>query len=251
LRHAFPEKIINIINGGVTGYGPIEQQAQLEKYIDIVNPDIIINELFINELSDINISKKSRLLDIGLINEKFYKKRFLSNALLPIELSSIINGFFESKSDDSYRYVKSLLPLYENNSYIYSDSVIAKLNTYLVEMNHLASEKNVFYMVMGVPGQIEVSQAKHISYYPYNESLTDTTKFNFNRPLKIFNELCLKNNIPYLDTKDFLKTHPSQPLYFEESWHWNKTGHKAIAELLTTYIKTKGLLTQSTMITSE
>jgi hypothetical protein len=62
-------------------------------------------------------------------------------------------------------------------------------------------------------------------------------------PLKIFHDLCMKNNIIYLDTKEYLKKQPSQPLYFEKSWHWNNAGHIAIAELLTNYIKNNEIST--------
>ena len=46
----------------------------------------------------------------------------------------------------------------------------------------------------------------------------------------------MKNGIKYVETKSFLKNHPIQPLYFEDSWHWNKDGHKAIAGYLFDYL---------------
>lgn len=242
LRNEFSEKSIHVINAGVTGYGPIEEQAQLKKYIDLIRPDIIINELFINEFSEINISKNSRLLDIGLIKEKFYKSRFFSTAVFPTEISSYFNIMSESTSVAKHQYNKALLALYEKKSYIYNDSVITKLNSFLVQMKKLSIEKKAKYMILGVPGQIEISEPKHITFYPYSENLMDTSRYNFDLPLFLIKNLCLKNNILYLDNKEYLKTHPIQPLYFEGSWHWNKNGHAAIAEYIAAYLKSNGLI---------
>jgi hypothetical protein len=242
LKIEFPEKSIHVINCGVTGYGPIEEQAQLKKYIDIVKPDIIINELFVNELSEINILRNARLLDIGLISEKFYKSRFFSSAVFPVEIASFFNNISESNSDDIYRYNKTLLALYEKKAFLFNDTVIAKMNSFLVQMNKLSIEKEAKYLTLGVPGQIEISDPKYITYYPHSEDLKDTTRYNFELPLNIFRELCLKNNILYMDIKNYLKTHPTQPLYFEESWHWNKNGHAVVAEFIAAYLKNNDLL---------
>ena len=40
-------------------------------------------------------------------------------------------------------------------------------------MNNLCSTNNAKYVVMYVPGQIEVSKPKDITYYPYFENLKD------------------------------------------------------------------------------
>lgn len=237
LQNEFPEKTIHVINAGVTGYGPIEEQAQLKKYIDIIKPDIIINQLFINEFDDINYTKESKLIGIGLKNEKIYKRKFLSRTLFPVEITSNFRSLLKLNNDKIYRYNKSFLFLYEKKSALYCDTVIAKMNSFLSQMSRLSLEKKAKYIVLGVPGQIEVSDPKFISYFPYSENLKDSTKFDFNLPLKIFHDLCMKNNIPYWDSKNYLKNYTIQPLYFEESWHWNKAGHIAIAELLFAYLK--------------
>jgi dTDP-4-dehydrorhamnose reductase len=54
-----------VINAGVTGYGPIEQYAQLKKFIDTLQPDIVINQFFVNEYSDINDNPENKRKGIG------------------------------------------------------------------------------------------------------------------------------------------------------------------------------------------
>ena len=95
---------------------------------------------------------------------------------------------------------------------------------------------------MYVPGQIEVSKPKDITYYPYFENLKDTNKYSFTQPQRITKDLCNEKGIAYLNTTEYLKTYPVQPVYFPESWHWNKAGHAAIAEYLFDYITTNNLI---------
>jgi len=91
---------------------------------------------------------------------------------------------------------------------------------------------------MYVPGQIEVAKPTDMTYYPQAENVSDTNEFSFNRPQNIVKDLCTAKQIGFLNTTSYLKTYPTQPVYFPESWHWNKEGHKAAAFFLANYLQT-------------
>lgn len=237
LREKFPQKDIHVIDAGVTGYGPNEEEAQLKKIIKTVKPDIVLNQLFINEFSDINNSRNDILKGIGLTKENFYRRRLFSNALVPAEFLSFANRMLKTKSRDGYKYNKSLLYLYEKKSDLYSDTSLSKMNSFLSKMKEICKINNAEYVVLGVPGQIEVSPPGCISYYPYSINLNDTSRFDFDLPLRTFGKLCKKNNIEYLDTQNYLKKQINQPVYFRSSWHWNKKGHIAVAKFLFDHLK--------------
>ena len=241
LRTYYPGFKINIIDAGVTGYGPNEEWDQLKEYIKIIKPDIVINQFFINDFDDINILKEERRNGIGFYFDKSFMNRYFGNDQTPLQL----NLFARKKMgiiDKSYFYNKSLLSFYKKNATYYNDTVINKVSNYFDEMKNLCSVNSAKYIVMYVPGQIEVSKPKDISYYPYFENLTDTTVFNFSRPQTITKDLCAEKSIDYLNTTIYLKDYPNQPVYFKESWHWNKEGHKAIADYLSNYIIKNNLL---------
>lgn len=250
LSTEFPSKIIHVINAGVTGYGPIEEEAQLKKFIGIVKPDIVINQLFINEYSDINDNAKTLQMQIGLIKNKFYKRGLLGGAMFPIEINLYINKLLNSKSYRNYCYYKSLTYFYEKGSNLYSDTVIAKMDTFLVDMKRMCKQEKTDYIVLGVPGQVEVEKPNNIAYFPYSVNLTDSSKFDLDLPLHTFQKLCSKNNIDYINSKKFLKNEINQPVYFPESWHWNRNGHLVISELLYDYLKSNPLFSNSKLISS-
>lgn len=234
LRSEYKNLEINVINAGVTGYGPIEEYAQLKKFIDTLQPDIVINQFFVNEYSDINDIPENKKKGIGFNSKFLSKKKLAVRAQVPVHASFLIKGI--TGLDSKYRYYKSLLYLYEKKSSLYSDSVKLKMSSHLDLMSNLCANKNSEYILMYVPGQMEVSKPAHISYFPYNENVNDTSKFDFDLPENITQELCDKKNIHYLNTKEYLKNYTTQPLYFEESWHWNKEGHKAVANFLADYL---------------
>lgn len=241
LRKEYPQFIINVINAGVTGYGPIEEYSQLKKYISLVKPDIVINQFFVNEFDDINIGKIERRTGIGFFVDKSLKKKYFGNDQIPVHLER----YSQKKlgiTDKLYPYNRCLLFYYENNAHYYDDTVITKVSKYFDEMKQLCNNYNSKYIVMYVPGQIEVSKPKDIAYYPYSKNLQDTTEFNFTKPQQIVNTLCNEKGILYINTKPYLKDFPVQPVYFPESWHWNKTGHIAAANILDEFISSDSLL---------
>jgi len=234
LREAFPNYKIIVINAGVTGYGPNEEYAQAKKYFDVIKPDIVINQFFINEFQDINITKEEFLTAIGF-NKKKPIKRCLENAQFPVQLEHLWQNS-TGLIDKQYYYNMSLLYLFEKKSPLFSDSVVLKISRYLDKMSILCFDNNSKYLIMDVPGQIEVSDPKFISYYPYFVNIKDTNRFDFELPHRILDHLCSTKGIKYIGLKNYLRNYPVQPVYFEKSWHWNKNGHMAVSKYLKDYI---------------
>ena len=231
LKKKLENRVVQVINGGVTGYGPNEMLAQLKFYIDTIKPDLIINELFINEFEEVNLNALSRLKNIGFLTEESTRLKLFGYSQLMLNYRLWLRDIL-GYEDKQYNYNKSLLYLYEKSSELYSDTVINKLDNYLDEIKSLSDSKGAKLWLVYVPGQIEVSPSEFISYYPDHVNLADSNRFDFNASHKIINSLCNKHSIYLLDSKEILKNYPTQPVYFEDSWHWNPTGHLIIAKML-------------------
>jgi len=236
LRKTIKGRVIQVINGGVTGYGPNEELAQIKYFIAKLKPDLIINEFFINEFQEINLTPQERLNDIGFNTKMSQKLKYFGYSQVYRHYYYWLGDLFGVK-DAQYKYNKSLLYLYEKSSAFYSDTVINKIDSYLKDIKELADKNGSKLILMFVPGQIEVSSARDISYYPNSVNLADTSRFDFDFSNKIINSLCKKHLIDLYDTEELLRTNPDQPVYFEESWHWNLNGHKLIGYTLATNIK--------------
>ena len=241
LTEKYPERNIQIINGAVTGYGPNEMLATCKKYIDTLKPDLIINQIFINELHEVNLSPEMRQGEIGLL-EISKRREVLERCQIPAHwtrLSRKINP----ETDKIYREQKSLIGLYDRSSAYYSEENTNKIKEYLIQLNALCVNHQSQLVVLFAPGQLEVSKPEHIAYYPYHIDTKSKSEYDFDLPTKLFGEICAEHNILYLDPRAHLRTSKKQPVYYPESWHWNPIGHKLISEYLANEVS--NLLTEN------
>jgi len=231
LSKRFTDKKIHVFNGGVTGYGPNEMYGSLLKYIDTLKPDIVINQIFINEFEEINLTEEQRQTSVGL-RDLSLRERLFSGNQIPQQLKT---GFHRLLKDGSFRkntYNKSLIQFYEMNSAYYKDDNISLLGNYFTAARDLCMKKQSRFAVLYAPGQLEISSPDMISYYPYHIDLTDTLRFDLKLPSNTFEEICRTGGVDFLNPADTLRANPVQPVYFRDSWHWNEEGHKVIAEFL-------------------
>lgn len=231
LRQSFPERKISVINGGVTGFGPNEFLAQLEKYADTIKPDLVINQFFVNEFEEVNIELGGRNAGIGFDLKKSARQYYFGNTQVPVHYVRKFYGSFNHE-DRSFNYRKSLISFYEKNSHFYADSILEKIDRYFDKINELCTEKNCKLLIMFVPGQIVVSDPGYISYFPSWVDLSDTSLYSPDKPNRIIEKMCSSKNIPFTDVTEPLKKHKPQPVYFTGSWHWNEEGHRVAAGML-------------------
>lgn len=228
LAERYSIKRIRVFNAGVTGYGPNEMLAQLNKYIDILKPDLFINQLFINEFEEINLNAEDRLQAIGF-TKLSSREQLFSGSQIPNQVFFMLNKLLRTNYYLKYTYNKSFAYLYDRQSYIYSDTTIRKMSKYLRSVKLLCDRNKCKIILLYSPGQLEVSAPKDIDYYPGHIALEDTTKYDMGLPRNILKELCNEAHILFLDPVQVLKDHPEQPVYFKGSWHWNGEGHSTIS----------------------
>lgn len=231
LSEKIPDRKISVYNGGVTGYGPNEMYASLLKYIDIIKPDIFINQVFINEFEEINLRGEQRHASIGF-RDLTPRERIFSGSQIPQQLKTKVSELLKNQTYKRNAYNKSLIQFYELKSDYYSDGNISRMNDYFKKMSELCRARKCRFFVLYAPGQIEVSAPEMISYYPGHLDLKDTNKYDFMLPLNAYKNLCRSNGIVFLNPLDTLKANPVRPVYFRNSWHWNEEGHKVIAGFL-------------------
>ena len=66
LTRCLAPRPVQVIDGGVTGYGPNEERAQLQELAPRFRPNVIIDQFYINEYSDITIAPAEFRASIGL-----------------------------------------------------------------------------------------------------------------------------------------------------------------------------------------
>jgi peptidoglycan/LPS O-acetylase OafA/YrhL/lysophospholipase L1-like esterase len=235
LTQRYPGKTFQVINGGITGYGPNEMLLQLKAFVDTIKPDWIINQIFINEFAEINIDPGERIKNIGFEHD-IREYELFGYSQLSVHIGNTVRNL-ANIPDSSYNYSMSLMKFYEKNSGFYHDTIVSKMEDYLENIKKISRKNDSRLLVMYVPGQIEVSKPQHIDYYPHHIDIRDTSQYDLDKPNQIIQQLCRNNDIALFDTEQILINHPVQPVYYPGSWHWNREGHKVIAMELAKQIK--------------
>jgi peptidoglycan/LPS O-acetylase OafA/YrhL len=242
MKEAYPNRNIQIINGGVTGYGPVEEYPEMKELACLFKPDLIIYEFFINEFEEVSYTPQIRLQSLKRVRGQ---RKIIANSQILIHLLTAKELLWEkiTKKPGIWRYDKTLLYFYEKNSPLYQSSNLDKLSHYLKLMKDITNKYSSKFFICYVPSAVCVSNTSDINYYPWNINLQDNSEFDLQKPLKYLKEITDKLDIDVLDLTPSLKKYPLQPVYFPDSWHWNKEGHKAVTEEILDHIIQKKYFT--------
>ena len=245
-RKKFDPEKVQIINAGVTGYGPVEELPQLSELAPLLKPDLVIYQFFINEFQEVHLRPEARLKGIGLIsNHNSFRSQLIDRSQLNAHFKKTQREIQETITGlpSAYRFGKSLLSFYETGeSRYYSTDNLDVLKDYLKRMKDVCTRNGAKMIVYFVPGAVAVSEPADIHYFPWDQDLSDTSKYDLDRPLKNLQRLAGKVGLPVVDLTTVLKNHKIQPVYFPDSWHWNLEGHKVVAAAIYNDLKMQGIL---------
>ena len=114
LARCLTPRPVQVINAGVTGYGPREEEPQFNELGAIFHPDIVVHEFFVNDWSDIMVGAEERRDGIGLTKRHltrgalFDRSDLVANARLLFE--RVVSGL-TGRISNTQRY-KLLLDYY-------------------------------------------------------------------------------------------------------------------------------------------
>ncbi len=114
LAQCLAPRPVQVINAGVTGYGPREEEPQFDELGAIFHPDIVVHEFYVNDWSDIMVGAQERREGIGLAKRHvtrgalFDRSDLVANARLLYE--RVVSGL-TGRISNTQRY-KLLLDYY-------------------------------------------------------------------------------------------------------------------------------------------
>lgn len=230
---------VQVINAGVTGYGPAETLPQLKELAPLFRPDLVLYEFFVNEFSEVRLTRDRRLAQIGLVRTGSRIDSLLNRSQLLESLRRVRRSLAETLSDtpSAWRVGKALLEFYRTGpSELYDADTLALIVRDLRSMDEACRAVGARFLIVFVPAAIEVSRPEDISYFPRHVDLRDTARYNLVRPWKALSEVTASLHIPAVNLEPWLAAGPHQPVYFPDSWHWNAEGHARVAEYLDTLV---------------
>ncbi len=230
---------VQVINAGVTGYGPNEEGPQYHELAPLFRPDVTVYQFFINEWSDILDTPEGRRQEIGLPVPRRASELVARIQALYDDAEGLVTGRLTPRRADKLLvqyYTRDDGPLYDSTNRAHMARFLATMRD---DSRNAASALVVYF----VPGALTVSRPRDLAFLPRSgEPLTDTTHYDFTRPLATLKPIADSLGVPVVDLGGPLRAYARQPVYFPESWHWNANGHRAVAAAVLQTLSARGLI---------
>jgi peptidoglycan/LPS O-acetylase OafA/YrhL len=236
---------VQIINGGVTGYGPNEELAQMRELVPEFHPDIIIDQFYINEFSDISIPAGEWRHHIGLdLATRGAIRRYRDRSQILERVDWMKRAARESLNNrpSDWRYNLAQLQYYQvGENPLYDASTMRAMTSALAGMKQVADANHARFLIVFVPGSAEVLDISQLPHFPRGEDVHDPKAYDLRRPYNTLRSIADSLGIQTLDLTADLRA-STHPAYFSRSWHWTADGHRAAAASIQRTLDTLGML---------
>lgn len=216
-------KNIDFLIGGIQGSSPTQQEEIYKKKIQQYNPDVVVYELFYNDIDDDYIFNFSdyhaRMQVYSFVPEILRRSRFVQRLI--VLSSSILSKYYSSvyQEDDASNPITKKLK--------WDKYTIPALDKMLNQARQHKTKFVLFYIPVGweFNNEYEANRKAQKRFFIY----------------KVAGEWAKKNNVPYIDMYDtFLKnnTEKTNELYLpaDKGSHLTTLGTSLITEELTSML---------------
>jgi peptidoglycan/LPS O-acetylase OafA/YrhL len=221
-----------VLNFGITGYGPNQFAAVIRTYAPIVNPDIIVVQMFTKEYDDVLVSDDALRKDIGFGNPSPLGIRANLEAAqlssyLRLELNDRVRKALHRPLGTTGAFLANV-PAFDlqRPELPRSRALVAER---LAEIQLDAARVNAKLFVVMVPASVQVCDAADLPYYPKGV-FNDTSRYDLDLPQRMTREITSQEGITFLDLRDTLKN-GSCP-YRKTNMHWTDEGQRRASEAI-------------------
>jgi hypothetical protein len=246
LARCLAPRPVQVINAGVTGYGPLEELPQVRELGHQFAPDIIVHEFFVNDWSDITIDADARRRGIGLtgrggVHGLLHDRSQLIANLRRWYESALAVATGEPSPDQRWKLMLDYFRRGDN--VLYDSANVARMATFLAAMRDESQAEHARMLSIYVPAGVAVLPRRDIVYLPPSGiPLSDSVHFDLRRPYAPLAHIADSLGITLVDLTGPLRAHQPQPVYYPNAWHWTPEGHRAAAEALLATMRAEGLV---------
>lgn len=230
---------VEVLNFGITGYGPNQYAAVVRTFAPRFRPDVILLALFVNEFDDVMETDDAFRASIGFGRaDPNGWTAFLTAAHLRrrVQLRAV-----ESLSERLHRrpgphgYFLAQLASLERRPESRDARALQRLGERLREIDAVAHEIGAEVTVLLIPAPAQVCTPEELAYYPGWVDLSDSGRFDVQRPQRLLGTLAAQHAMRVIDLLPALRSAVPCP-YSSCNLHWTATGHRTAAAALVEYV---------------
>jgi peptidoglycan/LPS O-acetylase OafA/YrhL len=235
LAPLLPGLKVEVLNFGITGYGPNQYAAVIHRFAPVYRPDLIIIGFFVNEYEDALSSNGDFQASIGFDRpaqdgwlalltlphlRQWLKLQVAEPVLEPLRGRPRPHGYFLGQfgaleRDRADLQVKGR----------------ALVGERLREIGDVARQIGTRVLIAMIPAPVQACGPEQLAYYPRHVDLTDG-RFDRNLPQRMTREIAAENGFDVVDLQPVLAHAPDGCPYQRRNLHWTAAGHRVVADYM-------------------
>ncbi|MGA2531533.1 MAG: acyltransferase family protein [Candidatus Aminicenantales bacterium] len=234
LAQGLPGQRVEVLNFGITGFGPIQYALVFEKYAPVYRPDLLIIGFFVNEYEDVsmNVEKFRDSIGFDLPSQDSWRSiaQFAQlRSFIKLELRQPLMELVVGKPRDHGYFLGNFSALEKGRTDI---NVIGRQRVaeHLERIKAVADRIGAKVLIAMIPASVQVCGPAQLAYYPKPVDLTDSERFDMEQPQRMTRGIASSLGIAYHDLRAVLKSVAGGCAYHPKNMHWTVDGHKAVAE---------------------
>ncbi len=227
---------VEVSNFAITGYGPNQYAAVVEKYAPLYQPDLILVEVFVNDFQDVLFSNADFQQSIGFglpSQDGLYTTLRLEHLrrLMRLQVIEPLSEWIRGKPRPQGYFLGNFLAL-ERGHPEFEETGREKMAGQLSWMKAVADGLGANLVVVMAPASVQVCQPAQLAYYPRNVDLADAARYDLDLPQRMMSEITQAAGVPFYDLRPVLQAAPGGCPYQAHNMHWTGAGHQLVADYL-------------------
>jgi len=231
---------VQVMNFGITGYGPHQYSVLVDKYAKLLKPNLVIIGSFTNDFDDVHMTiqdltdetgfdKPDSESFLGLTTGRHLCRYFRGEILEPAyhtiakRLSPRVRFYTQSRLLE-----KANLPNMIDGQ--------AKIQGHFENMKATLASIDCKCVVVSIPAPTQVMLQTQLDYWPRFLDVTNTDVYDLNQPQRLLKEACDAVGFDFFDLREALIAERDKQPYQRKNLHWTIAGHDTAARAIQQFI---------------
>lgn len=238
LLRANTNRRVEVMNFGITGYGPNQYAEVARAYASTYKPDLVIVGMFVNDYSDAMTSEDAFRKNIGF--EKPLPRGWQSVAKLE-QLREWTRNHVAARVQTAISgsagngYFLSNMAFLERSQEAHWMVAVPTIEARYRQIADAVKPWNGKVAVVLFPAPVQVCEARELQYYPWRIDLTDETRFDGDFPQREARRIASDDRLPFYDLRPALQASPTCP-YQPANMHLTAQGQQQAAYAIAGFV---------------
>ena len=239
---------VEVINMGITGYGPIQYEWLATEYIPTIKPDLVVIGFFTNDFIDVFATAKEfeRMIGFGRPN-----RESLLGYLTARHTFRVLRGLAEQAFEKITRRPSPhtrffcQCDVFERARYPIMLDAQQLIKARFAKIKSVAEQCEARVILAMIPAPLQVVDGDQLDYVRPFFQLDNTNQFDYEQPQRLAREIASGMNFGWLDLREALKSASKRSPFQARNLHFTRVGHEVSARALLPVVTDHILANQS------